>query len=185
MWRARPGAPPFRKNAVPAFVARIGMSKRATAVCILAIAAVSCSAAAANGVLGSAKNVVLDAAVTRKRMPLAGGALRAKTELVLRNIRFEAHPGTQFNVILERSDDPARRVRVGMLSFYMPANAPVTTSRTFDVSEELREIGTAGLESVNVVFEATTGRGGANANARVDARSKLTVGEIELRVKAK
>jgi hypothetical protein len=185
------GAPRFRKKCRSDPVARIGMIQRATAV-FVAIAAISINAAAANEspqppVLGSAKNLVINAAVTRKRLPIAGGAPASGTELVLRNIRFDAHPGTQFNVILERSDDPTKRARVGTLSFYVPTNTRITTSRTFDVTDELRQLAVskAGLNAVNVVFEATTGRGGTNAKSTFDPQSKLTVGEVELRVKAK
>lgn len=166
------------------------MSKRATAIAILAIAAFSCSAAAAKDyaqprVLGSAKNVVIDAAVVRERLPIAAAALRSKTELVLRNIQFDAHPGTQFHVVLERRDDRAKRARAGTLSFYASTRGRTTVSRTFDVTDELRQIAASGadLESVDVVFEATSGRGGANAEASFD--SKLTIAAIELRVKAK
>lgn len=128
---------------------------------------------------------VIDAAVTRTRLPIAAGALQARTELVLRNIAFDTHPGTQFNVILERRDDPAKRVRVGVLSFYVSTETRATTARTFDVTDELRAIAAtaADLRNVDLVFEATTGRGGANAKARFDARSKLTIGRIELRVR--
>jgi hypothetical protein len=169
------------------------MSKRATVLCGVVIAAISTAAAATANecsqpvVLGSAKNVVVNAAVTRTRLPIASGALQSKTELVLRDIRFDAHPGTQFNVILERHDDSTKRARVGTLSFYMPVKARGTTSRTFDVSDELQQIAVsaANLDHVDVVLEATTGRGGANAKATFEPRSKLTIGAVELRVKAK
>ena len=73
-------------------------------------------------VLANVKNHAINAEVTRKRLPLAGGqmesvralalggtneALPVETELVLRNIKFDAHPGSQFKVILERRDDPS------------------------------------------------------------------------------
>jgi hypothetical protein len=104
---------------------------------------------------------------------------------VLRDIHFAVHPGTQFNVILERRDDPTRRARVGTLSFYTPAKAPGTTSRTFDVTDELREIADskADLETIDIVFEATTGRGDAKTKPTFDPQSKLTIGAVELRVK--
>jgi len=150
----------FGRNAAPFSVALIGM-KRA-----LWIAAIVVSANCAH----AAKNVVIRGEVTRVRVPVVRGA----TELALRNIQFDVHPGTQFHVYLERA---SKRVRVGTLSFYVSTKGPTTTSRTFDVSEELRELGAA--KAVNVVFEATSGRGEAN----VSSRTKLTVGEIELRKK--
>jgi hypothetical protein len=154
-------------------------------------------------VLANVKNHAINAEVTRKRLTLAGGALESvrsialrgndalpvETELVLRNIQFAAHPGSQFNVILERRDDPTKRARVGTLSFFMSTKAHEGHSdeinRTFDVTDELRQIAvsTADLKEVNVVFEATTGLAGAT-EAAFDAGAKLTVGEIELRVKA-
>jgi hypothetical protein len=158
---------------------------------------------AAPAVLANVKNLAINAEVTRMRLPLAGGAmepvrslalrgsdaLEVETELVLRNIRFDAHPGSQFNVILERRNDPASRVRVGTLSFFRSAKAHEGHSeeinRTFDVTDELRQlaVSAANLTEVNVVFEATTGLAGAT-EAPFDADGKLTVGEIELRVKA-
>lgn len=150
---------------------------RATILGTILLAAVSMNAAAATA---RAKNVAIDDAVTRTRLRLPAGAARAKTELVLRDIRFAAHPGTQFHVVLERPGDRTKRARVGTLSFYAP-KAGVATSRTFDVTEELRAIAVSAGD-VCVVFEATTGRGGANAESGFDARSKLTIGEVELRV---
>ena len=131
-------------------------------------------------VLASAKNIAIEAEVTRTRLSV--GTLPAKTELVLRNIHFDVHPGTQFHVLLQRADDPAKRVRVGTLSFYASTKAPVTTTRTFDVTDELRQLGASG--TVDVVLEATTGRGGATEST-FNAQSKFTVGAIELRAKGK
>lgn len=140
--------------------------KRFLTVCVLVFAAISMQAA---------KNVVVSAEVTRARVAVPRAA---KTELVLCNIRFENHPGTQFHVVLERRDDRTKRVRVGTLNFYM-AKGPVT--RTFDVTDELRELAARG--DVDVVLEATSGRSGANSKAMVDPKSKLTIGEIVLRAK--
>ena len=158
---------------------------------------------AAPAVLANVKNHAIDAEVTRRRLALAGGALESvrsvavrgsealpvETELVLRDIRFDAHPGSQFHVVLERRDDPTKRVRVGTLSFFRSTKEHAGHSdeinRTFDVTDELRRIAvsSADLKEVNVVFEATTGLAGAS-EAPFDTDSKLTVGEIELRVKA-
>ena len=154
-------------------------------------------------VLANVKNHAINAEVTRKRLTLAGGQLESvrdvalqgndavpvETELVLRNIKFDAHPGSQFHVILERRDDPSKRARVGTLSFFMSTKAHEghtgEITRTFDVTDELRQIAVSpdDLKDVNVVFEATTGLAGAR-EASFDADSKLTVGEIELRVKS-
>ncbi len=163
-------------------------------------------------ILGSAKSHVINAAVTRKRLPIAGGsalvtprglafrandALPVRTDLVLRGIRFDAHPGTKFNVFLERRDDPSRRARVGTLNFFDSAGSgeegheghggAASLDRSFDVTDELRQIaGTQSeLKEVDVVFEAAAGRLGANTKVTFSPKSKLTVGEIELRVSAR
>jgi len=162
-------------------------------------------------ILGNAKSLVIDAAVTRKRLPIAGGtalatprglafhandALPVRTDLVLRGIRFDAHPGTKFNVFLERRDDPSRRARVGTLSFFDSTGSgegneghggAASLDRSFDVTDELRQIaGTqAELKEVDVVFEAAAGRLGTTTKLKFSPKSKLTVGEIELRVSAR
>jgi len=136
--------------------------RRLTAIGMIVIAAMSVRA-------DCAKNIAIQGEITRVKLPVVRGA----AELVLRNITFDRHPGTQFHVFLERTDDRTKRVRVGTLSFYVSTKGRTTTSRTFDVTDELREL--APSRDVNVVFEATSGRG----------KSKLMVGEIELRVKGK
>ena len=158
-------------------------------------------------VLGEVKQHVINAAVSRQRLPIAGGAmapvralamrgndaLPVKTELVLRKIQFTQHPGKQFSVILERRDDPTKRVRVGTLSFFDSMAAghehdEEASDRTFDVTDELRQIAASAsdLKEVNVVFEATTGRitPGAEEISFDRDDTKLTVGEIELLVSA-
>ncbi|HXT51393.1 MAG TPA: tyrosinase family protein [Thermoanaerobaculia bacterium] len=158
-------------------------------------------------VLGEVKGHVINAAVSRMRLPIAGGssmaplralamrgnaALPVKTELVLRNIQFTNHPGKQFNVILERRDDPTKRVYVGTLSFFesgMPGHEhdEATINRTFDVTDELRQLAAASdLKEVNVVFEVTTGRiaPGEDEMSFDPQDTKLTVGEIDLVVEA-
>jgi tyrosinase len=159
-------------------------------------------------VLGEVKGQVINAAVTRKRLPIASSgamapvralAMRAnaavpvKTELVLRNIQFTQHPGKQFAVILERRDDPSKRVRVGTLSFFdsmEPGHEhdEATIDRRFDVTDELHQIAASApsLNELNVVFEVTTGRiTPGQQEVSFDAEdTRLTVGEIELVVSA-
>jgi hypothetical protein len=163
---------------------------------------------AAPAVLGQVKGQVINAAVTRKRLPIAGGgamasvralamranaALPVKTELVLRNIQFAEHPGKQFSVILERRDDPTKRARVGTLSFFMSMmpgheHDEESIDRTFDVTDELRQIAASAsdLREINVVFEVTTGRivPGEEEVSFDPQDTRLTVGEIELVVTA-
>lgn len=162
-------------------------------------------------ILAKEKSFAIDSAVTKKRLPITGGAalaaprtlafrentaLPVRTDLVLRDIRFEAHPGSQFNVFLERRDDPTKRARVGTLSFFDSAGSGEghenhggsgSLDRSFDVTDELRQIaGTKDeLKEVEVVFEAANGRIGGKAKPHFSSKSKLTVGEIELRVTAR
>lgn len=146
-------------------------------LCAIVIAAMSA---------GGVKNVTVNAPVTRFRLSIPAAALQTKAELVLCNIRFDSHPGTQFHVILERRDDPAKRARAGTLSFYAQTKSRGAMVRTYDVTDELRQLAAsaADLENIDVVFEATTGRGGANEKPTSDPRSKLTIGAVELRVQA-
>ena len=63
-----------------------------------------------------------------------------------------------------------------------------TIDRTFDVTDELRQIVASGadLEAIDVVFEVTTGRitPGSEEISFDPEDTRLTVGEIELRVTA-
>jgi hypothetical protein len=149
--------------------------------------------------LGKTTPVAIDAPTTRKSiaLPAATGpkaqsrdlALReqtdvpVKTELVLRGIHYEEHPGVIFKVYLERKDDPSRRAFAGSISFFMPLDEDESSrlDRVFDVTEELRSLAGEGLQELNVVFEAATGRMGGRAH--FNPESKLVVDAIELRVK--
>lgn len=153
--------------------------KRAFAVLLLSLAPAALWAGEGR-VLACTKNVVIENAVTRTRLPIAAAALKSdQTDLILRDIHFDVHPGTQFHVVLERRDAPEKRVRVGTLSFYTQDNS-ATLTRSFDITDELREIATskANLQNVVLVFEATSGQSGAK---RPVFNSRLTVGEIKVR----
>lgn len=143
-----------------------------------------CSIAIVAFCAGGAKHVVIDSEVTRARVTMRGERVQDGTELVLRDIRFEANPGTQFHISVARHDDPAKRARVGTLNFYA-AKAGAKTSRTFDVTDELRAIEGAGLRDIDVVFESTSGRGDETEAPAVDPRAKLSIGAVELRVRQK
>ncbi|MDP9194396.1 MAG: tyrosinase family protein [Acidobacteriota bacterium] len=154
--------------------------------------------------IGTLRNTLLDAAVTKKRVTLDATAsldhprqfaldeqseLPVATELILRGIRFEEHPTTSINVFLERVDNPAERAFVGTISFFWEEATGEEThhpqgeiTRTFDATEELRELdleGTGGL-NLNVVFEAIDEPIGPDFNP---AEVKLTVDEIRFLVK--
>jgi hypothetical protein len=121
--------------------------------------------------------------------------LPVTTELVLKGIHYDAHPGTMFDVYLERKDNPAKREKVGTLSFFTPlrrvthaheAAAAHTLTETFDVTDQLRALAANGsLDDVNVVFEATTGRMGGSEKPHLNTKAGLVVDEIMLDVKAK
>jgi hypothetical protein len=157
-------------------------------------------------VLANAKAHAINAAVTRKRLTLSSSdamaaprrfalresaALPVRTELVLRDIRFDEHPGTQYNVYLERRvGDATRRQRVGTLSFFTStdgndhAQHAGTETRIFDVTEELRALAGSSLnvKDVDVVFEATSGRMSSRKRQPQRAATHLTIAEIDLRV---
>lgn len=154
-------------------------------------------------ILGAAKNVAINAAVTRKRVTLEATAtlahprefaleaqpeLPVSTELILRGIHFQQHPGTSFDVFLERADNPAERALVGTISFFSDQeegdqshHAQSTINRTLDATEALRELdleGTGAL-NLNVTFEAEDPEIGPDFNP---AQTNLVVNEIELQV---
>lgn len=151
-------------------------------------------------VLGTKKSIKISDEVTSHRIAVSGtGAPRdlamresaqvpVTTELVLSGIHFEEHPGTQFNVFLARKDDPSRRAFVGTLSFFTaPRHAHHTPrSQTFDVTEELHDLGLSGdaQNEIDVVFEATTGREGATEAAKLNDNANLVVDDIRLQVKS-
>jgi hypothetical protein len=124
----------------------------------------------------------------------AHAELPVTTELVLKGIHYTAHPGTMFDVYLERKDDPTKREIVGTLSFFTPLRsakhaheaAAHELTETFDVTDQLRALAANGsLDDVNVVFEATTGRVGGSEKPHMNTKAGLVVDEILLDVKAK
>ena len=161
-------------------------------------------------ILGNAKKVKINAMVARTAIAMPKTAkntgpralamtlhaeLPVTTELVLKGIHYTAHPGTMFDVFLERKDDPTKREKVGTLSFFTPlrsvshahgTTAPATLTETFDVTDQLRALAASGsLDDVNVVFEATTGRMGGGEKPHMNTKAGLVVDEIALDVKAK
>jgi hypothetical protein len=150
------------------------------------------------------EDMLVDAQVAKKRITLPATAslahprqfaireqddLPVVAELVLRGIRFSAHPNSEFLVYLERADDPSKRALVGTLSFFSEEptgeghhhEAP-PDDRYFDVTEALRSLkleGTGALD-VNVVIEAEKDGSGPGFEP---ARAKLVIDEIELQVR--
>lgn len=161
-------------------------------------------------VLGRTTGVALNALTTRRTIALppdnkaidteprdlalrAQPAVPVRTDLALRGIHYASHPGAIFKVFLERKDDPSRRAFIGTLSFFNAgehhhdgaADAMVEgePDRVFDVTEALRSLDAAGLQELNIAFEAATGRAGTREVPHLNTKSGLTVDTIELRVR--
>ncbi|MEA1673064.1 tyrosinase family protein [Nitrospirillum sp. BR 11163] len=115
-----------------------------------------------------------------------------ETHLILEGISYKAHPGTMFDVFLENSKDPKKRVQVGTISFFTLSGAAATKhaehqapkTDDFDVTDALREVagGKASLSDVTVSFEATTGREGTGEKPTMNADAGLTIQKISLMV---
>ncbi len=144
----------------------------------------------------------IDAPLTRRRVSLPATAslahprqfalreqaqLPVATELILRGVQFEVHPGRSFRVHLEREDN-AKRAFVGTLSFFSdePAGSEKhhasSGTRVFDATSALRELALEGTGTLNVhvVFEEVDEAGDEDFDPTV---TKLVVDQIELLVK--
>ena len=119
-----------------------------------------------------------------------------KVELVLRDITADSHPGTMFNVYLEKTADPADRQYVGTISWFsdfghrhQAHGAAVKKTMTFDVTNQLLALG-AGTTGLRTVIEATNGLVSNNpatlstlraeAAASFQPEANLRIGSIEL-----
>ncbi|TWB40799.1 tyrosinase family protein [Nitrospirillum viridazoti] len=119
-------------------------------------------------------------------------AAATETHLILEGISYKAHPGTMFDVFLENSKDPKKRVQVGTISFFSLSGAAAAKhaehqapkTDDFDVTDALREVagGKASLSDVTVSFEATTGREGTGEKPTMNADAGLTIQKISLMV---
>ncbi len=112
--------------------------------------------------------------------------LPVATELILRGVRFDSHPGARFRIYLERVDDPARRAFVGTMSFFSEEatgeehHPTFEDHRVFDATSALRALafeGT-GTHQLNVVIEAVDEDFGD-----FDLEAGLVIDAIELQVK--
>jgi hypothetical protein len=168
--------------------------------------------AAKPSTMGTVSGVKISSAVTKVPMELPKSGPKSTSmrdvlnesspvpttaELVLEGINYKAHPGSMFNIYLEKKSDPAQRQFVGTLSFFSTPMVPgmkqhhaaPSTRRVFDVTDSLRTLVGPSLkvEDVNVVFEATTGQAGSKpeeAAARFHPEvSDLSVAKVELRLK--
>jgi tyrosinase len=126
----------------------------------------------------------------------------AKVQLVLRDITADRHPGTVFNVYLEKTANPADRQYVGTISWFSDFShrhqghgGAVKKTLTFDVTDQLRALGggTTGA-GLSTVIEATNGLVSNNpatlstlraAAARsFQPEANLRIGSIELQTAA-
>jgi len=122
----------------------------------------------------------------------------AKVQLVLRDITADRHPGTMFNVYLEKTANPADRQYVGTISWFSDFShrhpghgGAVNKTLTFDVTDQLRALGggTTGA-GLTTVIEATNGLVSSNPQTLSTLRAaaansfqpgaNLRIGSIEL-----
>jgi hypothetical protein len=142
-------------------------------------------------------NVNVDVPRPALQEALGDLATPGRVLLVLRDVTAASHPGVLFDVFLARRDDPSRRAKVGTLSWFGAFRLhgeehPHARTFTFDVTDELAELGPAGAAAagLTVVIEATDGRQRPTAEAAAAARQEaarlfraeagLRIGAIEL-----
>lgn len=149
-------------------------------------------------VLGEAKGIAINAVTTRKSIALpatpqtkspktlaltARTQLPVETDLVLKDIKFDLPPDTEFNVYLESKSDPKKRVLVGSLNFFTTTDDTLP-DQTFNITDVLPTFGKGGkLDQVSVVFDASTGRIGAKEAPTFNAKAHLVVGEVDFVVR--
>jgi hypothetical protein len=158
--------------------------------------------------LGSVKAVPIQSPTTHIELdiprPQLEGALRDLTQpesvrLTLRDITADGHPGTLFHVYLAKKGDPEQRKHVGTLSWFGAFrhrhggdHGPAAETRSFDVTDELRELngGSLAAAGLTVILEATDGRVPVNEERHPEhrervrnafrAESNLRIGAVEL-----
>ena len=164
-------------------------------------------AAVQGTLLGSAKAVAIKAPQTTIDITVPKETLRralvnlntaGTTQLVLRDVTADTHPGTLFNVYLAKKSDPASRQQVGTISWFGAfrhhgKTVPDKKTLTYDVTSAIRDLGGAAVSDsgLTVVIEATSGRVPADraaTNAKETpaatafrAQSNLRIGAVELR----
>jgi hypothetical protein len=158
-------------------------------------------------VLSTKKKVALSAASVHTELAVAEDtsskrtartlAMAAETpqlpvvaNLVLRGIHWGMPPRSMIRVYIARKDDPAQRVYVGAITFFVSPTRhnhdTHTLNRMFDITEELRQLGLTGdaQDAIDVQFETGTGDAAARA-ASFNPKSNVVIDEIELHVKEK
>ncbi len=165
--------------------------------------AVSGSGKKTTAMIGSSKPIAIDQPQVSVDLPVPKPKLQgvladasSTTELVLRDVTAQSHPGTLFDVFVEKKGDPSTRTLVGTISWFggfrhHGHTGPEKRTFQFDVTEQLRALGkTASAEGLTVTLEASDGRVVADpakaaakktlAAKAFRAQSKLQIGAIEL-----
>jgi hypothetical protein len=121
------------------------------------------------------------------------------TELVLRDVTVESHPGVLFDVYIAKKSQPQTRKFVGTISWFGAfrhhgSKGPEKKTFEFSVSDQLRELGEIAGTSLTVTVEATEGRVPTNpdqvksmqaaAAKAFRPEAKMEIGAIELQTKS-
>ncbi len=118
------------------------------------------------------------------------------TELVLKDVTAQSHPGVLFNVFVAKKGDPSTRKLAGTISWFGAFRhhghtGPEKRTFQFDVTDQLRALGSAAADAgLTVTLEATDGRVAADP-AKNEAKrtfalkafrpqAQLKIGSIEL-----
>jgi hypothetical protein len=121
------------------------------------------------------------------------------TELVLRDVTAESHPGVLFDVYIAKKSQPQTRKFVGTISWFGAfrhhgSKGPEKRTFEFSVSDQLRELGEIAGTSLTVTVEATEGRVPTNPDQAKSMQAaaakafrpeaKMEIGAIELQTKS-
>ena len=121
------------------------------------------------------------------------------TELVLRDVTAESHPGVLFDVYIAKKSQPQTRKFVGTISWFGAfrhhgSKGPEKRTFEFSVSDQLRELGEIAGTPLTVTVEATGGRVPTNPDQVKSAQAaaakafrpdaKMEIGAIELQTKS-
>jgi hypothetical protein len=121
------------------------------------------------------------------------------TELVLRDVTAESHPGVLFDVYIAKKSQPQTRKFVGTISWFGAfrhhgSKGPEKRTFEFSVSDQLRELGEIAGTPLTVTVEATGGRVPTNPDQAISMQAaaakafrpdaKMEIGAIELQTKS-
>jgi hypothetical protein len=121
------------------------------------------------------------------------------TELALRDVTAESHPGVLFDVYIAKKTQPQTRKFVGTFSWFGAfrhhgSKGPEKRTFEFSVSDQLRELRAIAGTSLTVTVEATEGRVPTDPNQAKSMQAaaakafrpeaKMEIGAIELQTKS-